>query len=39
MAPSKVRGEGMGLAAVGGSKKPLLNAPSWLKILADVRLY
>lgn len=39
MAPSKVKGERMGLAAVGGREKPLLNALSWLKLLADVRRY
>lgn len=29
----------MGLVAVGGSEKPLLNAPLWLKNLADIRRY
>jgi len=38
LVPAEVRGERMGLVAVGGSEKPLLNALSRLKILAGVRL-
>lgn len=37
--PSMVRSERMALASAGNNKKPLLDAPSWLKVLADVRLY